>query len=68
MHVEQSFGMLVARFGVLLKPLKFNINQVAQIVSACMRLHNFCIDNGAPPPRAAMTDDEQTVSDAALTR
>jgi hypothetical protein len=68
MHVEQSFGMLVARFGVLWKPLKFNITRVAQIVSACMRLHNFCIDNGAPAPRTAMTNDEKTVSEAAFTR
>jgi hypothetical protein len=68
MHVEKSFGMLVARFGVLWKPLKFSLIRVAQIISACMRMHNCFIDNGAPAPGTAMKNDEKTFSEAVFTR
>jgi hypothetical protein len=51
-----------------LRPLKFNVTRFAPIVSACMRLHNCCIDSGAPSSRAAMTADEQELSDAAFRR
>jgi DDE superfamily endonuclease len=66
-HVEQAFGMLVSRFGVLWKPIRFDITRVAQIVSSCMRLHNYCIDYGIPAARAAAHED-RTVSNAAYCR
>jgi hypothetical protein len=49
MHVEQSFGILVARFGILWRPIRFSLAVAPRIVSACMRVHNFCIDQGLPP-------------------
>jgi hypothetical protein len=60
--------MLVARFGLLWRPLRFHITGVSKIVSACMRLHNYFIDKGAPTLHAAMTADEQVVSDLAFRR
>ena len=44
-HVEQAFGMLVQRWGLFWKPVKYHINDVLTILSAAMRLHNFCIEN-----------------------
>jgi hypothetical protein len=67
-HVEQSFGMLVARFGILWRPLRFSITRVGPIISSCMKLHNFCIAHGLPPTRLSMTHDERRVSDAAFRR
>jgi DDE superfamily endonuclease len=43
-HIEQSFGQLVRRFGILWKPLNFNIYSVCEVVHACMSVHNFLID------------------------
>jgi hypothetical protein len=45
-HVEQSFGILVARFGILWKPVRYQLPVAPRILFACMRIHNFCIDNG----------------------
>jgi hypothetical protein len=67
-HVEQSFGMLVARFGVPWRPLKFSLNRVGRIISACMKLHNYCIDNEIPSTHLAMSHDERRVSEAAFRR
>ncbi len=45
-HVEQAFGMLVQRWGILWRPLSHNIVEKLSlpIVSVRMRLHNFAID------------------------
>ncbi len=43
-HVEQTFGILVALFGILWSPLRFDLTKVPLIISACMRVHNFCVD------------------------
>jgi len=45
MHVEQAFGVLVKRWGLLWKPLQYHITEVLPILSAAMRVHNFCIEN-----------------------
>lgn len=47
-HVEQSFGVSVSRFGVLWRPLAFDLNRSSHIVYLCALLHNYIIDN-APP-------------------
>ena len=44
MCVECAFGILVRRFPVLWKPLEVAVRRRAPIISAIMRLHNFCID------------------------
>jgi DDE superfamily endonuclease len=54
MHVEQSFGIMVARFGISWRSLRFQLPVVLRILSACMRIHNFCIDQKVPPITAAI--------------
>jgi hypothetical protein len=44
MHVKQSFKIIVARFGILWRSLRFPLPFVPRILSSCMRIHNFCID------------------------
>ncbi len=45
-RVEQSFGILVARWGILWRPLRVSPRQLTQVDSCCIRLHNFCIEEG----------------------
>ncbi len=44
MPIECSFGILVRRWGILWRPLEMKFEMRAATVTACMRLHNFCID------------------------
>lgn len=39
--IENVFGILVARFGVLQRPLKVDLARIKSIVFACCALHNF---------------------------
>lgn len=41
--IERAFGMLIQRFGVFWRPLKFHVRFVFQLVLACVRLHNFIL-------------------------
>lgn len=59
--IERAFGMLVQRWGIFWKKLKFDIPFCCEIIHACVRLHNFCIRRGMPiinqqhiPARAAV--------------
>ena len=45
-HVEQAFGMLVGRWRIIKDGLQFSVSRNSRIVCLCMKLHNFCIDNG----------------------
>jgi Plant transposon protein len=49
MRIEQAFGILVSRFGVLWKPMRYPLPMVSRILSSCMRIHNFCIDEDVAP-------------------
>jgi hypothetical protein len=41
--IERAFGCLVARWGVLHRPLTCNLRHSTMVVEACMLLHNICI-------------------------
>ncbi len=44
-HTEHCFlGMLIRRWGILWRPLEMKFGRRTAVVTACMRLHNFCID------------------------
>ena len=43
-HIEQAFGRLVGRWGILWRPLKLNLDRNVRIIEAEVKLHNFCID------------------------
>lgn len=45
MHVEQAFGMLVARWRILRGGLNFSVQKSTLIVCLLMKLHNFIIEN-----------------------
>ena len=44
MPIECAFGILVQRWGILWRPLRCRFDRRAPLIGACMRLHNFCID------------------------
>jgi DDE superfamily endonuclease len=68
MHVEQAFGMLVQRFGILWRKLSFSLPTSTSVLSACFRLHNFCLDSGERPVGTALLTEERRVADAAFGR
>lgn len=47
--VEQSFGIFVARWGILWRPLRVNFSKRFVLIRALFHLHNFCIDEGSTP-------------------
>jgi len=42
--IEQDFGILVARWGILWRPLSFTLGQKAKIVVVCCKLRNLITD------------------------
>lgn len=44
-HIEQSFGMLIGRWGLFWRSLKCTLAKDTIIVVDCCKLHNFIIDN-----------------------
>ena len=46
MVVEQAFGMLVNRFGILWSPMRFSLGTCTRIIGVVCKLHNFIIDSG----------------------
>lgn len=45
MAIECAFGILVRRWGILWRSLEMQWEKRTHVVSACMRLHNWCIDH-----------------------
>ena len=43
--IEQAFGILVHRFGILRRPMSVSIKKVPAIAMCLMRLHNYYIDH-----------------------
>ena len=43
-HIEQTFGILVARWRILRDHLDLSLEHCTSIMSVCMKLHNFCIE------------------------
>lgn len=42
-HIEQAFGMLVARWRILCNGLNFSVKRCTTVISVVMKLHNFCL-------------------------
>lgn len=57
--VEQSFGVLVSRWGILWRPLRVKFALRPKLIQALFHLHNYCIDEGSPE---ISTLDETIVS------
>jgi hypothetical protein len=45
-HIEQAFGIYVARWGVLHRSLICSLSHASLIVQVTMKLHNICMDDG----------------------
>ena len=67
MHVEHAFGILVARFGILWKPMGFPLPVVPRILSACMRIHNYHVYQHVLPISSTMEPPNQSETEAAFT-
>lgn len=44
--VERGFGMLVMRWGIFWRKLTCDFERWTLVISVCMKLHNYCIDQG----------------------
>ena len=44
MPTECCYGILIRRFGIMWRPLAMRFDKRTAVISACMNLHNFCID------------------------
>jgi hypothetical protein len=67
-HAEQAFGILVARFGILWRPLRFKLARAPRILAACMRIHNHCIDTGSPSVQIGLSTADSASLDACVER
>jgi hypothetical protein len=56
-HIEQAFGILVARWGVLWRPLRVDFRDAPSLIMALLKLHNWCIDHGDMPTRRDPSDE-----------
>jgi hypothetical protein len=61
-HVEQAFGILVARWRILWRPLRVPIDKSGQIILACVKLHNFVLEM-ADSSRNHLYSNASTVPD-----
>jgi hypothetical protein len=44
-NIECAFGELVRRWGILWRKMEFAVERVPLIISACMKLHNLCVEH-----------------------
>ena len=59
--VENAFGLLCAKFRVLLKTLELGVSNAMQVVRVCLALHNFLVtrkDQFYSPPGFLDTEDD----------
>ena len=42
--IERAFGLLVARWGIFWRALRFSPAKIELIVNVCCKLHNICVD------------------------
>lgn len=63
--IERAFGIFIRRWGIFWKALQFDVAFCIQIIHACIRLHNFCInarlgivaDKYKQPPHVMVNED-----------
>lgn len=51
-RIECAFGLLVARWGVLWRPLRGKVRNWPRVIKAVCQLHNYCIDEREGRPLA----------------
>lgn len=60
MHIEQCFGQLVARFGIMWRPLKLSTYAVSRMLLAIFLIHNFLKDENENTVPSSPQEDSQT--------
>jgi len=55
--VEQVFGQVVGRWGILWRSARFSASRAFPIFRVCVRLHNVLIGRSSPPPDALLPED-----------
>lgn len=67
MNIECAFGMLVNKFGIFWRPMRGGAHRAVALTTACMILHNLCIDDrmgtDAPFSAASVRPVERVVHD-----
>ena len=65
--IERTFGIFIRRWGIFWRALDYELCFICEIIQACCRLHNFCMDNGVPMiheiPRIAEVNEEGVLTD-----
>jgi len=59
-EVECAFGALIQRWGILWRGLRVSLRSATEVIEACMRLHNYCIDFNASPD---VSEDGHVISE-----
>jgi DDE superfamily endonuclease len=60
MHIEQCFGQVVARFGILWRPLKVDTFSFSKIVLSIFLIHNFLKDENENAVPSSPQEDRRT--------
>jgi len=55
--VEQVFGQVVGRWGILWRSVRLSVSRASLILRVCVRLQNFLIGRSSPPPDAQLPED-----------
>lgn len=55
--VEQVFGQIVGRWGILWRSVCFSVSVAALILRVCVRLHNYLRDRSSPTSDALLSED-----------
>ncbi len=64
--IEQAFGILVHRWGILRRPMSMSIKKVPSLVMCLMKLHNFCINNNGCSTKSTYDRDERFIRRSAV--
>jgi DDE superfamily endonuclease len=61
-RIEMAFGLMINKWGILLRPLKTKVRKIKKIIVAIARLHNFCISFRLAKQRQCGNHSQSTFS------
>jgi hypothetical protein len=64
--IERAFALLVNRWGILWRPLRFSYDKWTLLLSVLAKLHNYCIENHIPLMRERLATDMESEDEAIL--
>ncbi|KAH9111947.1 hypothetical protein AeMF1_013630 [Aphanomyces euteiches] len=72
-RIEMAFGLLVNKWRIFKRPLRVKFSNCNQIINACVRLHNFCINErllglAQEDQASAIVEEFNVLQDCALDR